>query len=269
MLLVAGALALTALANHLALLRLRKPGNALRIAGKSLQYWAICLGLAALAWHCSSRGSFLLPEDNFETLLALALLLAIFVVYMQRVHPIPALDLFMLPIVALMLASAAIFGRFSPSLYHTDSDWSWAHRISTFGSAIAFAVAAAGGGMYLIASARLRRKDPSPATPLGNLERLERITHTAAASGFALLTIGMITGVLRILQQGANTRLGPHWIASPKIWLALGVWIVYALALHTPINPAMRGRRSAVLSIVGFCLMFGTLIAVQFMPGDH
>lgn len=263
------AIALTALAAIFALLRLRKPGNALRLAGKSSQYWAICLGMAALAWHCSSRGSLLLPEDNFETLLALGLLLAIFVVYMQRVRPIPALDLFLLPIVALMLASAAVFGRLNPSTYHTDSYWSWAHRLSTFGSAVAFAVAAAGGGMYLIASARLRRKTPSSTTPLGNLERLENITHTAAASGFAMLTIGVITGLLRIAQNGSHTELGPHWIASPKIWLAFGVWVVYALALHTPINPAMRGRRSALLSIVGFCLMFGTLIAVQFMPGSH
>jgi ABC-type transport system involved in cytochrome c biogenesis permease subunit len=269
MILLAAAIALAILAAVLAQVRLHRPSNAVRLAGKSSQYWAICLGLAALIWHCWARGSLLLPEDNFESLLALGLLLAIFVVYMQRVRPIPALDLFLLPIVALMMASAAVFGRLSPSVYHTQGWWLWAHGISTFGSAVAFAVAAAGGCMYLIASARVRKKNPGAAAPLGNLERLERITHSSAAAGFSLLTIGVITGVLRIAEHGSNTRLGPHWMASPKIWLATCVWVVYALALHSPINPAARGRRSAVLSIVGFCLMFGTLIAVQFMPGGH
>jgi ABC-type transport system involved in cytochrome c biogenesis permease subunit len=253
----------------MALMRLRRPSNTVRLAGKSSQYWSICLGLAALVWHCWARGSVLLPEDNFETLLALGLLLAIFAVYMQRVRPLPALDLFLLPIVVLMLASAAVFGRLSPSVYHAGGWWFWAHRVSTFGSAVAFAVAAAGGCMYLVASARLRKKNPEGAMPLGNLERLERITHSAVAAGFSLLTIGVITGVVRLAEQGSNTRMGPHWFASPKIWLGMGVWVVYAMALHSPINPAARGRRSAVLSIVGFCLMFGTLIAVQFMPGGH
>jgi ABC-type transport system involved in cytochrome c biogenesis permease subunit len=269
LLLVCGAIVMVLTASILAQVRLRHPSNSVRLASKSLQYWAICFGLAALVWHCWSRGSLLFLQDNFESLLALGLLPAIFVVYMRRVRPLPALDLFLLPIIALLLASAAIFGRLSPSVYHTDGWWFWAHRLTTYGSAVAFAVAAAGGGMYLIASARLRRKNPDAAAPLGNLERLERITHTGVACGFALLTVGIITGVLRLAEQGSHTRLGPHWMTNPQIWLGFSVWVVYALALHTPINPSARGRRSALLSIVGFCLMFGTLIAVQFMPGGR
>jgi ABC-type transport system involved in cytochrome c biogenesis permease subunit len=56
-------------------------------------------------------------------------------------------------------------------------------------------------------------------------------------------------------------------MTNPKVVLAFGVWVVYALALHSPINPAFRGRKSAMLSIVGFVLMMlATVIAVQFMP---
>jgi ABC-type transport system involved in cytochrome c biogenesis permease subunit len=76
----------------------------------------------------------------------------------------------------------------------------------------------------------------------------------------------MITGLVEVLNDGPNAGLGEHWMRSPKVILATCVWIVYALALHTPMNTVVRGRRSAVLSIVGFALMFGTLIAVQFMP---
>ena len=41
------------------------------------------------------------------------------------------------------------------------------------------------------------------------------------------------------------------------------MWLVYAIVMHAPINPRLRGRRAAVLSVFGFCLMIGTLLAVQ------
>ena len=50
--------------------------------------------------------------------------------------------------------------------------------------------------------------------------------------------------------------------------LAFSVWVVYAIVLHAPINPSFRGRKVAVLSIFGFLLMIGTLIAVNFVPAD-
>ena len=39
-----------------------------------------------------------------------------------------------------------------------------------------------------------------------------------------------------------------------------------SIVMHAPINPRFRGRRAAMLSIFGFVLVFGTLVAVQFMP---
>jgi ABC-type transport system involved in cytochrome c biogenesis permease subunit len=44
------------------------------------------------------------------------------------------------------------------------------------------------------------------------------------------------------------------------------VWLVYGMALHSPINPSFRGRKTAVLSILGFALMIAVLVAVQLLP---
>jgi ABC-type transport system involved in cytochrome c biogenesis permease subunit len=101
---------------------------------------------------------------------------------------------------------------------------------------------------------------------MGSLERLENLTHWAVSFGFALLTVGIVTGLGKIMKDGPATKLGPHWITSPKVILAFAVWVVYAIALHTPITPAVRGRRSAMLSIVGFVLMIATLASVLFFP---
>ncbi len=106
---------------------------------------------------------------------------------------------------------------------------------------------------------------------LGSLERLERITFTSVTLGFALLTIGLITGLV-VLKAHGQTRLGDRWFASPKVLLAFAAWVVYAIVLHAPINPSFRGRKVAILSIFGFLLMIGTLIAVNFVPaggGSH
>jgi ABC-type uncharacterized transport system permease subunit len=56
-------------------------------------------------------------------------------------------------------------------------------------------------------------------------------------------------------------------IGVSKIVLTCSVWVIYALVLHSPINPSFRGRKVAILSIVGCVLMFGLLITVQYMPG--
>jgi len=73
--------------------------------------------------------------------------------------------------------------------------------------------------------------------------------------GFALLTIGLITGLVEALQgsAGGRTPPGSRWFLQPKVLLAFCVWVVYALVLHAPINPSFRGRKAAMLSILGLC----------------
>ena len=237
----------------------------LRLPAKICMYLGICLAIGVLVWHAIDTRNWLPLEDNFDALIWMGLLLALFVAYVQRRKPLAGLDWFVMPIVVLLLACAAVFGRATPHDY-TETTWSWLHRVTAYGGAVAFAIACATGAMYLLANRRLRSKTPAAGPNLGSLERLEHLTYTSVTIGFALLTIGLITGLIKILRDGGATRLGEDWLASPKVLLAFGVWVVYALVLHSPINPSFRGRKTAMLSIFGFVLMIGTLVAVQFMP---
>lgn len=236
----------------------------LRIAAKACLYLgcALCVGL--LAWHARVRGDWLPLEDNFGAFVWLALLLALFVAYTQRAHPLRGLDWFVMPVVLLLLALAAVFGKTMPREYR-DSAWSLVHRVSAYGGFVAFAIAAAGGGMYLFANRRLRSKKLLPGQGFGSLERLERLTLISVTLGFSLLTIGLLTGLVRALDPRAPSSMGPDWYRNPKVWLACVAWVVYALVLHSPINPAFRGKRTAQLSILGFAIMIGTFIAAQFV----
>ena len=89
----------------------------------------------------------------------------------------------------------------------------------------------------------------------------------ALVLGWPLFTVGLVTGIIwgiHLTNRGAAQQQA---FFGPKVLLAVGVWVVYALALHSPINPSFRGRKAAVLSLIGLILMAGTLVAVQFMPG--
>jgi ABC-type uncharacterized transport system permease subunit len=240
--------------------RLWKSGgsNRMRIGAKACMYFGVLFAACVLVWHSITRGNWLPLGDNFDALIWLAVLLALFVAYVQRTRPLAALDWFIMPVVMLLLVAAAVFGRTEFHRY-TGRTWMSVHLLSSYGGAAAFAVAAAAGAMYVTASARLRRKMPV-GSYLGSLERLEHLTMEAVTLGFALLTIGIITGVIEMKSAGKATPM-------PKVALAACVWVVYAIVLHAPINPVFRGRRAALLSVVGFLLMVGAVIAAQFGSG--
>ena len=253
------------------LLRLRADGQdhtgkrpqSLRIFAKGCLYGGTLITIGVLAWHCQRRGSWQPLEDNFAAFLSLGILLCLFVSYTQRAHPLRGLDFFVMPVVLLLLVLAAIFGKTLPHEYR-DTTWSIVHRVSAYGGFVAFAIAGAMGGMYLIANRRLRQKRLSPRQGFGSLERLEHLTLVSVTLGFALLTIGLITGLVRVLGGSGANSLGPDWYRNPKVILTCVAWVVYALVLHSPINPSFRGRRMAMLSVLGFVLMVGVFVAVQF-----
>jgi ABC-type uncharacterized transport system permease subunit len=238
-------------------LRWERPWS--RIAAKACMWSGVTVAIVLLVWHSIALQNWLLLDDNFAALIWLAVVLSLFVLYVQRRKPLGGLDWFIMPIVILLLIGAAVTGLTTSYTYNVHGLVSWIHLLSSYGGAAAFAVAAAAGTMYLIANYRLRQKTALAGPNLGSLERLEQLTLSSVTLGFALLTIGAVSGFMKMKFENRPTP-------PAKVILTLGVWIVYAIVLHSPINPSFRGRRAAVLSIVGFVLMVGTIVAVIVIP---
>ena len=241
-----------------------------RLVPRQCLYWGLVAAIAVEIWHSVQRGRWLPLDDNFDSLIWLAILLAMIVLYNFKTKPIAGIEFFLMPVVVLLLIGATVIGHSKPHPY-VPAVWAWVHRASAFAGTIAFFVAGAGGGLYLINNSRLRNKKPPIGPNLSSLERLENLTRTAAGFGFALFTVGFVTGVIDIIHKGGNSRLGTYWFASPKVLMAVGAWVMYALILHAPINPTFRGKKTAILSIIGFVLVIGTIVAIQYMPagGKH
>jgi ABC-type uncharacterized transport system permease subunit len=169
-----------------------------------------------------------------------------------------------------ILLLAGHFGKTQPQAY-TLNTYSLVHRLASFLGAVAFMVAGVAGVLYLMSDHNLRQNKrrghhlpPKPGV-FGSLERLEHLTYTSVTLGFALFTLGLITGAIWLHEDGSR-RMGPHWYLSPKVIFSLAAWAVFAVVLHTPIAPRLRGRKNAVLSIIGVALTLASIVAVLLMP---
>jgi len=97
------------------------------------------------------------------------------------------------------------------------------------------------------------------------LEVLDRLTYRAVTLAFPLLTLMLITGAV-----WANESWGRYWGWDPKETWALITWLFYATFLHTRLTHGWKGRRSAVLAVLGFVAVMFTYLGVSFLlPGLH
>ena len=97
-------------------------------------------------------------------------------------------------------------------------------------------------------------------------EMLDDISYKSIAIGFPLFTIGgLIMGAI-----WANSAWGKYWTWDPKETWSLITWFVYALYLHARFVGGWRGKRVAILSIVGFVAVIFTYLGVNLvLSGLH
>jgi len=101
---------------------------------------------------------------------------------------------------------------------------------------------------------------------LASLEAAETFIVRAATVGFALLTIGMITGGVLIWARRPAPPAG--WWYSPKVLLALGAYLLYALVMNVRFTTVFRGTRAAWMAIGGLLLLIVTFALVTALPAS-
>jgi ABC-type uncharacterized transport system permease subunit len=247
---------------------LRRQGPAVARVARAANVVGLLLSLQLLIWHSLAQEQPWRPlADNFEALLGIAILVSAFLLYLQFRHPVGSIEFFLLPIIIGLLLLAGFFGQLVHQQYLTTA-WSVVHRVTTFLGTAAFAVAAATGALYLRADWALRSKRLDVIAPTTSLERLSRLNYSSVTLGFALFTVGCITGFVWMRHIQEPLYSSPQLLTSSKINFAIAAWIVYAIVLHTPITPRLRGRRNAWLSVAGFAFLLLSIVAVIAMPGE-
>ena len=159
------------------------------------------------------------------------------------------LGAFTAPLVLLICLAALISPVDVPHLEPiTRSAWVEFHAAIAIVAYGAFALAFVTGAMYLFQERQLKtRRLTSSFLLLPSIEQLDVIHFRLLIMGFAMLTVGMIGGMI-------SYQIVGHW-PLPKIVWAATVWLLYgALVLGRGLW-SLRGRKVAVMSMVSFGLM--------------
>lgn len=182
-------------------------------------------------------------------------------------YRIEILGAFVMPLAFITLGYAAVLpSEVRPLLPVLKSSWLGIHvTLAVLGNA-AFAVTFGAGIMYLLQEHQLKRKRPGAFYyRLPSLEALDELGYRALSFGFPVLTLGIITGSI-----WAQYAFGTYWRWDPKETWALITWFIYAVLLYGRLTAGWRGRRAALLNIVGFCTVMFTFVGVGLLlKGYH
>jgi cytochrome c-type biogenesis protein CcsB len=99
---------------------------------------------------------------------------------------------------------------------------------------------------------------------LPELNIVDELNHQLIMFGFLFLSVGIITGAV-----WANSAWGRYWGWDPKETWSLITWLIYAALLHFRMMRGWRGKRIAVLSIIGLAAVLFTYFGVNLLPGLH
>ncbi len=208
------------------------------------------------------------PLTNlFESLSFFSLSTVVVFLIIERKYRMKVLGAFVAPIAFTFILFTAFMPAdikmIPPAL---QSYWLPIHATLLFIGDAIFAVAFAAGVIYLIQERQLKKKKLGPIMRrLPPLDVLDEINHKCLTFGFPLLTIGIITGSI-----WAEYAWGAYWSWDPKETWSLITWLLYAALLHGRLTVGWRGKKAAILAIVGFGAVLFTFLGVNLLlPGLH
>jgi cytochrome c-type biogenesis protein CcsB len=182
-------------------------------------------------------------------------------------YKVKVLGSFLAPVaLILMLFAFALPKEILPLAPVLKSFWHPFHVIFAFlGNAI-FTLTFCCGVMYLIQEHQLKSKKMGAiAKRLPPLSLLDDLSYQSLKFGFPLLTLGIITGAV-----WAEYAWGRYWGWDPKETWSLITWFLYAALLHQRLTVGWRGRKAAIMAIVGFLAVLFTFLGVNIiLPGLH
>ena len=133
------------------------------------------------------------------------------------------------------------------------------HTLCSLSSYLAFLVAFLTGMLFLIQERQLKRKTLGVLFHrLPSLDALDRLNFTSIGAGFGLLTLGMVFALTRLDDA---RRAGWTWEARDVF--TLGLWAAYCALWVIRLRATLRGRRVALLSMLGFVLVLSTLLGIS------
>ena len=200
------------------------------------------------------------PLSNFyESLVFYPWCISLILVVMKQRLKYPAITLCCTLISLFLMGYASISPsvdkNIQPLVPALQSNWLHIHVFTCFLAYASFVVSFVCGLLYMFTW-----KSVVPPR-----ETLDAINYRSVIVGFPMLSAGIFTGAV-----WAHYAWGSYWSWDPKETWSLITWIVYAVFLHARLVRGWKGKKIAILSIIGFASVIFTYFGVNFvLSGLH
>ena len=232
---------------------LLKPQPRLSTAGRTLLVVGLLLHLASLWGAVAASPDAPWRGGQLFSMLAAATV-ALYLALDLR-YGLPVAGTFVAPLTVAAMVPAHLAGAGGAQLHQTQESLAgWllpvhvaAAALGTVALLLAFALAV----IYLVSERQLKRKKPGKLfSRLPSLELVDRLGWQLSTWGFVLLTMVIVTGSFVTNEVGLG-----FFKLDPKSGFALLAWGLLAASLQARLVAGWRGRRIAVLVVVGFILL--------------
>ena len=178
----------------------------------------------------------------------------------QLKYRLTVLGSFISPLAFLMSLAAFAFGTGSEDLPPgLKTYWLPLHVTLAFLGNAVFALAFGVSLMYLVQEYQLKKKKMIVLrVRFPSLETLDRLNYIFLVWGFPLMTLGILTG-----SMWAGAHWGNYWSWEPRQITSSLTWLLYGALLQGRITAGWRGKKAAILTILGFVVVLG-----YFLWGD-
>jgi cytochrome c-type biogenesis protein CcsB len=204
------------------------------------------------------------PLSNmYESLIFFSWTIVLIYLILEFKYQQKIIGVFVTPFAFLAIALTSIIpgidSKITPLVPALQSNWLAIHVITCFLGYASFAVSFGISILYLIRNRKENSEEQGlkwlPSTPI-----LDEINYKSIVIGFPMLTLGIITGA-----AWANYAWGTYWSWDPKETWSLITWFIYAAFLHARLTRDWRGRKAAILSVVGFIFVLFTYFGVNYL----
>jgi cytochrome c-type biogenesis protein CcsB len=208
-----------------------------------------------------------IPIQNLSETLYFAgwAIAGVFLIFQYK-FKLKILGIYAAPLATLVMVIASQLPREPEQIKNIfKSFWIVVHVITIFIGEASFALACGVGLLYLIQEHAIKSKHHGFFfRRLPSLELLDSTGYACIIAGFTMLTLGLISGFVY-----AKLVWGKFWSWDPnEIWSGI-TWLLYAALLHQRLSVGWRGRRAAIMAIIGFAIIIFTFLGVNFLLQGH
>ncbi len=183
---------------------------------------------------------------------------------LQRFYALPAAGAFVLPLV-LIAVLPGFFGLGPNALGELPRSVRvpaiGVHVSTALGGVALFAIAFVVALMYLLQEREVKGKRFGALfSRLPSLASLDQLNQRLVRAGFAIYSVALVTGAMV-----AKNAWGSFWTWDPQQIASLVVWLLYGAMVQLR-HVGVHGRRYALLTLAGFALVLGSMLAMGAVP---